>query len=132
METSEESKYVRYQAAIPTRRGTYPGIFALANGLAINGKLSAGDWAAWRQANDRADRAYLDPATVDAAVYDRAINPTAQAWFKSTAKDLLAHLDFYEDLLRRYRADYQVLSSDDPGTLLYEDEVQIVVVPRLR
>ena len=132
MDPSEQPRYVRYQAAIPNRRGTYPGIFALANGLATCGRLSAEDRAAWRRANDRADRAYMDPATVDASVYDREISPTAQSWFKSTAKHLLADLYFYEDLLQRYGVEYHVMTSDDPGTLLYEDDVQIVVAPRLR
>lgn len=131
METKKLSKYVRYQATCPNLRGTYPGIFALANGLAQSGELSAVDWGQWRRANDRADAAYPDPAAVDASVYDRKINPTAQSWFKSTAQHLLADLHFYEDLLRRHHVEYQVLHSDDPGTVLYEDEVQIVVRPRL-
>lgn len=60
----------------------------------------------------------------------RMNNPTAQSWFKSTAKHLLEDLDFYTDLLRRHGVEYQELHSDDPGTVLYEDEVQIVVAPR--
>lgn len=127
---AEQPMYVRYQARHPNGRGTHPGIFALANGLANTGMLSDDDWAAWRHANDRFDSAYVDPATVDASVYDREINPTAQSWFKSTAKHLIADLHFYEDLLRRHEIEFQVLRSDDPGTLLYEDEVQIVVAPR--
>jgi hypothetical protein len=127
VELSEQPRYVRYQAVIPNRRGTYPGIFALANGLAASGKLSEEDRAAWRRANDRADCAYTDPATVDASVYDREINPTAQSWFKSTATHLLANLRFYEDLLQRYGIECQILTSDNPGIPLYEDDVQIVV-----
>ena len=128
----EQRKYVRYQATHPNHRGTYPGIFALANGLASSGILSAEDWAEWRRANDRADAAYLNPTTVDASVYDRVINPTAQSWFKSTAKHILADLHFSEELLRRHHVEYRKLHSDDPGTVLYEDEVQIVVTPRLK
>lgn len=126
----EQPKYVRFQAAQPNRRGTYPGIFALANGLAASGRFSAEDWVAWRNANDLADAAYADPGTVDPSVFDRDINPTAQSWFKTTATHLLADAAFYEDLLRRYQVEYEVLTSDDPGIVIYEDEVQIVVVPR--
>ena len=68
---------------------------------------------------------------MDASVYDREINPTAQSWFKSTARHLLGDLQFYEDLLQRHQVQYQKLHSDDPGTVLYEDAVQIVVRPRL-
>lgn len=125
-----ESRFVRYQATAPNGRGTCPGIFALANGLANSGKLSSEDWASWRRTNDNYDAAYVDPSTVDASIYDRAINPSAQSWFKSTATHLLVGLEFYTDLLRRYDVEWQVLYSNDPGILLYEDDVQIVVTPR--
>ncbi|MBT2555368.1 hypothetical protein [Arthrobacter sp. ISL-5] len=125
-----ESTFVRYQATAPNGRGSYPGIFALANGLENSGKLSSEDWASWRCANNHYDAAYVDPSTVDESIYDRAINPLAQSWFKSTATHLLVGLDFYTDLLRRYDVEWQVLYSDDPGILLYEDDVQIVVTPR--
>lgn len=120
---------MRYQARIPNGRGSYPGIFALANGLARDGRLSHDDLGAWRRANDYFDSAYTDPSTVDRLVYDRALNPSAQSWFKHTAKDLLVKLEFYTDLLRRYDVGWQVLHSDDPGTVLYEDDVQIVAAP---
>jgi len=42
----------------------------------------------------------------------------------------LVGLEFYTDLLRRYDVEWQVLYSNDPGILLYEDDVQIVVTPR--
>lgn len=124
-----ESKFVRYQASDANARGSYPGIFALANGLAKDGKLSDEDWVAWRKANDYFDSAYTDPSTVDKLIYDRAINPSAQSWFKRTATDLIVGVDFYADLLDRYGVDWQVLHSHDPGKVLYEDDVQVVVAP---
>lgn len=124
-----ESKYVRYQAGIPTSRGRHPGIFNLANGLAREGRLSSQDWASWRRSNDHYDSAYLNPSTVDKSIYDHETNPTAEAWFKSTAGHLLVRVDFYTDLLSRYGVQWQVLHSNDPGRLLYEDDVQVVVVP---
>lgn len=66
---------------------------------------------------------------MDGSIYDRAINPSAQSWFKRTASDLLVRVEFYTDLLHRYDVGWQVLYSDDPGKVLYEDEVQIVVAP---
>ncbi|MDR6415670.1 hypothetical protein [Pseudarthrobacter sulfonivorans] len=124
-----EPKFVRYEASIPNDRGCHLGIFALANRLAKGGTLSGQDWASWRSANDNYDAAYADPSTVDTSVYDRAINPSAQAWFKCTATHLLTGVDFYTDLLRRHDVGWQVLYSNDPGRLLYEDDVQIVVAP---
>lgn len=101
-----ESKYVRYQAGIPSSRGRHPGIFNLANGLARDGRLNSQDWASWRRSNDHYDSAYLNPSTVDKSIYDHAIN--------------------------RYGVEWQVLHSNDPGRLLYEDDVQIIVAPHER
>lgn len=51
---------MRFQSATPNRRGRYPGVFALANGLAEEGLLAAADRQLWRQANDRVTGFYLD------------------------------------------------------------------------
>ena len=124
-----EEKFVRYEASKPNGRGLHPGIFALANGLAKDGRLSAEDWASWRSANDLSDAAYADPSTVDRSVYDRAINPSAQSWFRRTATHLLTGVEFYTDLQHRYGVGWRVLYSNDPGRVLYEDDVQIGVAP---
>ena len=124
-----EQKFVRYEASMPNGRGLHPGIFALANGLAKDGRLSAEDWASWRSANAHYDAAYADPSTVDRSVYDRAINPAAQSWFKRTAAHLVTGVEFYTNLLHRYGVGWRVLYSNDPGRVLYEDDVQIVVAP---
>jgi len=126
---SMEQKFLRYEASVPNGRGHHPGIFALANGLANDGRLSAQDWASWRSANDHYNGAYADPSTVDRSVYDRSVNPSAQAWFKCTATHLLVGVEFYTDLLSRYDVGWRVLYSNDPGRVLYEDDVQIVVAP---
>jgi len=121
--------FVRYQATDPNSRGSYPGIFALANGLARAGLLGAEDWAAWRVANDRADALYADPSTTDPRIYDRDANPGAQAWFKVSAGHVLAELPFYEDLLARHGVGVERVHSSNPGRILYEDDVQVIVVP---
>ncbi|WP_414171362.1 hypothetical protein [Clavibacter tessellarius] len=81
------SDYVRFQSAVPNRRGTYPGVFALANGLRLSGLLSAeeGEWM--DAANARASESYADPRSVDPDCYDRDINPGARAWFRATAAE---------------------------------------------
>ncbi|MET3773585.1 hypothetical protein ACJJV6_17180 [Arthrobacter nitrophenolicus] len=42
---------------------------------------------------------------------------------------LLTGVEFYTELLTRYGVGWQVLYSHDPGNVLYEDDVQIVVAP---
>ncbi|MFJ3956066.1 hypothetical protein [Arthrobacter sp. NPDC090010] len=100
----------------------------MSNRLAKEGRLSPEDWTSWRSANDYYDQAY---ATPHKSIYDPAVNPAAQAWFKPTATHLLARIDFYTDLLTRYDIEYQLIHSTDPGKVVYEDDVQIVVVPHL-
>jgi hypothetical protein len=118
-----EQRFVRYQSSTPDAKGRYLGIFALANRLAKEGKLSPEDRGRWRSSNDFYDAAY---ATPEASFYAA---PDAQAWFKLTATHLLSRIDFYVDLLRRHDVPCRVFYSTDPGTVLYEDDVQVVVVP---
>ncbi|MGR0160229.1 hypothetical protein [Paenarthrobacter nitroguajacolicus] len=118
-----ERRFVRYQSTDPDSKGRYLGIFALANRLAKEGSLSPEDWGRWRRANDFYDAAYVTP---EASFYAR---PDAQAWFKLTATHLLDKTDLYIDLLRRYDIPCKAVYSGDPGTVLYEDDVQVVVIP---
>ncbi|WP_341393860.1 hypothetical protein [Arthrobacter sp. G119Y2] len=124
-----DQEFVRYQARNPNRRGVRVGIFGLANGLAREGLLKDEDYRWWAAANAWYDAAYPDPNTVDPAVYDRGINPCAQAWFKTTAGHLLARIPGYLGLLDRYGIDWEESRSRDPGEALYEDDVQVVVNP---
>lgn len=119
--------FLRYQSPVPDATGIHPGIFALANRLAKQGHLSPEDLVSLRSANAYYDAAYPTP---DRTVYDPVANPGAQAWFKPTAQHLLARVGFYVDLLRRHDVDCRLFHSDDPGRVIYEDDVQIVVVPQ--
>lgn len=120
---SMEQRFVRYQSTTPDAKGRYLGIFALANRLAKEGRLSPEDWGRWRSANDFYDAAYATPgASIYAALH-------AQAWFKLSATHLIDRIDFYSDLLRRHDVACDAFYSADPGTILYEDDVQVVAVP---
>ena len=52
------TEYVRFESAVPNARGTFPGVFALANGLAAGNALSADDQSWHRAANERAHQLY--------------------------------------------------------------------------
>ncbi|MED7922640.1 hypothetical protein SMD20_00215 [Nonomuraea sp. LP-02] len=115
---------------MPNRRGTYPGVFGLVNNLAKQGRLSDAEEAfrlennAWYEAN------FTDPATVDPTVYDRAVNPEAAAWFKASAGHLIRRVPGYLAILAAHGVECVRLESADPGRIIYEDDDQVVVVPR--
>ncbi|MGW6285127.1 hypothetical protein [Streptomyces sp. NPDC055107] len=122
--------YVRFQSTERSPRGHFPGIFALANGLAGEGRLTEEQRRFWRSANDWYDAAYTDPSRVDPTVYDPGVNPGAVAWFKETATHLLDRIPGYLALLAAHGVPCERLESADPGRVVYEDEHQVVVVPR--
>lgn len=127
MDTDRE--FVRYEANEPNARGARIGIFGLANALAREGRLSPEDHKWWATSNAWYNDAYPDPSLTHPTVYDRAIHPSAQAWFRISAVHLLAGIPGYLELLSRYGVNWQESRSTDPGIVLYEDEVQVVVDP---
>ncbi|MER7939140.1 hypothetical protein [Streptomyces sp. NPDC094458] len=126
---TEAAPYVRFQSPHPNGRGQFTGVFGLVNNLAREGLLSD-EQETFRRSNNRwYDAAYTDPSTVDPTVYDDDVNPGAAAWFKPTAAHLLGRVHGYLEILAAHNVDCQVLRSADPGRVVYEDDVQVVVVP---
>ncbi|MGW4158217.1 hypothetical protein [Streptomyces sp. NPDC004788] len=121
--------FIRFQGTTRSPRGHFPGVFALANGLAREGLLSAEEHRFWRAANDWYDAAYPDPSATDPTVYDPELHPGAVAWFKATARHLLDRVPGYLDLLAAHGVACVRVESSDPGRVVYEDEVQVVAVP---
>lgn len=121
--------FVRFQSAVPNRRGTFPGIFAMANGLRDAGVLSPEDDRWLRRMNAHGERAYTDPSTVVADCYDRERNPGARSWFRESADELLAIARAYTQLLDRSRVPWSELRTSTPGRIVYADSVQVVAVP---
>ena len=121
--------YRRFESAVPNQRGTHPGVFALANGLAGDGRLCAVDFAWWEETNARATKAYIDPTTVRPDCYDTATNPGARSWFKESAVNLIEMTSGYLRLLDRYGVPWVELRTAHPGRVTYEDNVQVVAVP---
>jgi len=122
-------QFVRFHSPHPNARGTFPGVFALANGLRSDGRLSDADVDWLRAANTTATLAYADPSVTHPEVYDRALHPTAEAWFRVSALHLTEMVRGYLELLARYGVACVESRSDDPGEVIYSDDVQVVVVP---
>ncbi|GAA2370347.1 hypothetical protein [Streptomyces viridochromogenes] len=129
---SEGVEYMRFQSPHRNSRGQFTGIFGLVNNLAREGRLSEEQEAFRRRGNRWFDAAYTDPSTVDPSVYDDTLNPGAAAWFKPSATHLLARVPGYLEILSAHGVECRLLRSADPGRVVYEDDVQIVVVPYAR
>jgi hypothetical protein len=121
--------FLRFEAAEPNENGRRPGVFGLANGLARSGRLTDAEWTWWRANNDQLGAAYTDPATVDPALFDRTVHDEVRCWFKSSAEHLIALVPGTLRLLDTYGVAWVERRSLRPGRVLYEDDVQVVVVP---
>ncbi|MEV6217398.1 hypothetical protein [Nocardia sp. NPDC051833] len=121
--------FIRFQAVVPNRHGWFPGVFALVNGLASAGHLTAVQEQfrqrenAWYQAN------LVDPSVSDPSVYDRRAHPGATAWFKSSATEMISRIDGYTAILDAHGVRWARLRSGSPGDILYEDIHQVIAKP---
>jgi hypothetical protein len=122
-------EFIRYQSAVPNRRGRFPGVFAMANGLRDAGLLSEEDKQWLKIANATATATYADPTTVVPDCYNSELNPGARSWFKAESMQLLDMTAAYLDLLDRHDVPWMALHTRNPGRLVYEDAVQVVAVP---
>lgn len=120
--------YVRFESPDVDDRGRHVGVFGLVNGLGRAGRLTAEQEGFRRVTNAWYDAACPDPAAGDPAVYDAQLNPTAAAWFKSTAVPLLARVEGYLEILAAAGVGCVRRESADPGRIIYEDDHQVVVV----
>lgn len=69
-------EFIRYQARCASSSGRFPGVFALVNGSASDGRLTTGEQE-WRRVNNAWFESNItDPETVDAAVFDGTIGTT--------------------------------------------------------
>ncbi|MFJ9178647.1 hypothetical protein [Streptomyces sp. NPDC102360] len=126
------NEYVRFQSTLPDERGQFKGVFGLVNNLGRDGQLTT-DQERFRSENNAwYDAAYTDPSTVDPSVYDPAVNAGATAWFKPSAAHLIERVAGYLEILAEHDVDCRMVKSTDPGRVIYEDDVQVVVIPRAR
>lgn len=124
-----DGAYLRIRATTRNERGGYSGVFGLVNRLAFAGELTAAEDHFRRVTNRWYDAAYPNPSHVDPAVYDHDVNPGAAAWFKAGAGHLLERVGGYLAILDRHGVGYEIVRTDHPGRIVYEDPYQVVAVP---
>jgi hypothetical protein len=118
-----EALFVRFQGPTRNSRGLFPGIFGLANGLAREGRLSEEEYRFWRAGNDWYDASFTNPSDVDPTVYDQDLRRGSRPLPCISSAG-------YLELLAAYGVARERVESSDPGEIGYEDDEQVVVVPR--
>jgi hypothetical protein len=123
---------VRWRGTEPSRSGLLSGVFAHVNSLFLHGLLSDED-VAFRETHNAWYHQHVPvPTEVDPTVYDRALNPGAVSWFRSTATDCIARVAGCLAILDGHGIPWERVRTTDPGLVLYEDELQVVARPIAR
>lgn len=123
-----QAAYIRYQSPDANPSGHHLGIFALVMGLAHSGALTLEQEAYRLRSHAWFNDAYPHPP---AGLFDRDLNPIAICWFKATAIHLLARIpDYVATLLDPHSIAWERISTDTPGRLLFEDDVQVVAASK--
>jgi len=121
--------YIRYETKL-TFTGTAhrKGIFAAMGDLKRMDKMSAEErqWyvatASWFNENLK------NPACFEGPDHE-AIRFVAKSWFLNVPSLFLSKSVQVVELLRKYEIDVDVLTSENPGEVIYRDDFQIVVLP---
>jgi hypothetical protein len=108
--------------------GRRQGLFQAARELRLNGDLSDAEHAhlddirAWFNMN------LEKPARLALSSRPHA-NEQAISWFKDTAATHIAKMREFQEILERHGRVVDVIKTDRPGYVLYEDEFQIAAYP---
>jgi hypothetical protein len=120
-------KYFRFCAnyVSPYTRQRY-GIFIAVWHLVRDKKVSPEDESAYWRAREWFE------AHLPIPPYHQEGNPEkAITWFKESAmnSEIVQKLSIYRDIAARYGTDIELVSTESPGRVIYEDEYQIATVP---
>jgi len=127
MERGDES-YVRLQVTYRGRLGVEVGVFVAVDHLRRADRLTDDEEQLYFDVDD-----WFKAALPNPAFYDDGNSIGAVTWFKaSTSGAMLERLAPLCDLLDRYDVEWIATESGDPGTIIYEDEYQVGVVPYVR
>ena len=124
--------YVRFVMEKPVPiSGVREGIFAAAYNLKRTGRLSSADehhltsLLSWFEKNLPTPKRFN--RTRSKGYYRRATKGIA--WFKSSATTHLARIHELAELLDRYDLRSEIVKSERPGYIVYEDDSQVIAEP---
>ena len=126
--TASPEVYVRLQATYVGRLGVNVGIFVAVDHLRRADRLSLEEENLFFDVDD-----WFRAALPEPPFYDDGNSLRAVTWFKrSTAAHMLDRLALLQAILTKYRVEHSEVASVDPGTIIYEDDFQVGVIPYQR
>lgn len=121
-------KYFRYCAPYvsPHTNQRY-GIFIAVWHLVRDKKVSAEDEAAYWEARRWFESNLPIPPFHKTGNQERAIT-----WFKESAMGsrVVQKLEIYHSIAVKYGTEIELISSESPGTMIYEDDYQVATIPK--
>lgn len=119
--------FVRFESVVPNRHGHRPGVFALLAGIRGKQVLTAGEVAWWAEYRARAYALYDEPPQ---ELFADHAHPDAVCWFRAeAAEDHIALTRECLDVLDAHGIAWQEARTSHPGTVVYEDEFQVLADP---
>lgn len=119
--------FVRFESVVPNRHGHRPGVFALFGGIRAKHMLTAEEQAWWEDYRARAYALYDEPP--QELLADHA-HPDAVCWFRAgAAEEHIALTRECLDVLDAHGIAWQEVRTSQPGTVIYEDNCQILADP---
>ncbi len=102
------------------------GIYISVWHLIRDKKVTCGEEAAYWEARKWFEEHLPVPPYYQDGNPDRAVT-----WFKESAMDghIVRELVIYRNLAEKYGINIELITSDDPGEIIYEDEYQIATIP---
>jgi hypothetical protein len=124
----DRETYVRLQATYIGRLGVEVGIFVAVDHLRRTDRLSVDEENLYFDVDD-----WFQASLPHPPFYDDGNSIGAVTWFKkSTAQPMLERLAPLQAVLSKYAIEHDMAESADPGTIIYEDEFQVGVLPYRR
>lgn len=126
--TSAAEPFVRVQARYRGRLGIEVGIFVAVDHLRRAGMLSPSEETQYFDIDD-----WFLAHLPNPPFYEDGNSIGAVTWFKTPVpREMSERIDALRAILAAHDVDHDVVGSRDPGELVYEDEYQVGVIPRVR
>jgi len=108
--------------------GRRQGLFQAAKALRESGSMSADDEQLMERVRDWFNLHLERPERLAVSPRPHA-KSQAISWFRDTATRHIATMRVFAEILERYDIAVQMIRTDRPGYVLYEDEYQVVAYP---